>query len=390
MFLPIGDTPNSSRTPYINFFLIGANISVFLFVSLPLMGAAPDLSDPLLLDYLRVLGARGAVPAQSILEQVSAYDLFIFRYGYRPAEPSLSSLFTAMFLHAGWMHLAGNMLFLWIFGDNVEHRIGRIGYLLAYLGTGIAATFFFALFVPDSKVPLVGASGAISGVLGFYFLWFPRNRVKTFIFLFPFIMTTFMIPARLVLGFYLLLDNLLPFLFTGGRAAGVAHGAHIGGFLAGLGFAYGVDRLPGLMSLKNARRRLQKERDFVPDPIEEIGRSIRQGDVRRAATLYLGLEGGEERSRLPAGDVLRLGGALLGAGEYDQALTLYRRFIAERPADPDLDQAHLGAGKAMIHKPRQITSAYQYFLDALDLAQTREVAEEARMHLRAIERLGED
>jgi membrane associated rhomboid family serine protease len=390
MFLPIGDTPNSTRTPYINFLLIGVNISVFLFVSLPLMGAAPDLSDPLLLDYLHALGARGAVPAQSILERVSAYDLFVFRYGFRPAEPSLATLFTAMFLHAGWMHLAGNMLFLWIFGDNVEHRIGRLGYLMAYLGTGIAATFFFALFVPGSKVPLVGASGAISGVLGFYFLWFPRNRVKTFVFLFPFIMTTFMIPARLVLGFYLLLDNLLPFLFTGGRGAGVAHGAHIGGFLAGLGFAYGIDRLPGLIRRKKARQRLQKERDYIPDPIEEIGRSIHRGDVRRAATLYLGLEGREERGRLASGDVLHLGRALLGAGEFDQALTLYRRFIAERPADPDLDRAHLGAGKAMIHKPRHITSAYQYFLDALDLAHSREVAEEARMHLRAIERLGEE
>jgi membrane associated rhomboid family serine protease len=390
MFLPIGDTPNSTRTPYVNFLLIGVNIAVFLFVSLPLMGAAPDLSDPLLLDYLHALGARGAVPARSILEQVSAYDLFVFRHGFRPAEPSLSSLFTAMFLHAGWLHLAGNMLFLWIFGDNIEDRMGRVGYLLAYLGTGVAATLFFALFVPGSQVPLVGASGAISGVLGFYFLWFPRNRVKTFVFLFPFIMTTFLIPARLVLGFYLLLDNLIPFLVTGGRGAGVAHGAHIGGFLAGLGFAYGFDRLPGLLTQKKARQRWKKERAVARDPMEEIGRSIRRGEMVRAATLYLALEGREERRALPAEEVLRLGQALLDIGEYDQALTLYRRFIAERPADPDLDRAHLGAGKAMIHKPRHITSAYQYFLDALDLARSHEVAEEARMHLRAIERLGEE
>jgi membrane associated rhomboid family serine protease len=390
MFLPIGDTPNSTRTPYVNFLLIGVNIAVFLFVSLPLMGSSPDLSDPLLLDYLHALGARGAVPARSVLEQVSAYDLFVFRHGFRPAEPSLSSLFTAMFLHAGWLHLAGNMLFLWIFGDNIEDRMGRAGYFLAYLGTGIAATFFFALFVPGSQVPLVGASGAISGVLGFYFLWFPRNRVKTFIFLFPFIMTTVLIPARLVLGFYLLLDNLIPFLVTGGRGAGVAHGAHIGGFLAGLGFAYGIDRIPGLLRQKKARQRWEKERAVVRDPAEEIGRRLRRGETIRAATLYLALEGREERRALPAEEVLRLGQALLGVGEYDQALTLYRRFIAERPADPDLDRAHLGAGKAMIHKPRHITSAYQYFLDALDLARSHEVAEEARMHLRAIERLGED
>lgn len=390
MFLPIGDTPNSTRTPYVNYLLIGINIAVFFFVSLPLMGAAPDLADPLLRDFLHALGARGAIPARSILEQVSAYDLFVFRHGFRPGEPSLASLFTAMFLHAGWLHLAGNMLFLWIFGDNIEDRLGRIGYLLAYLGTGIAATVFFALFVPDSQVPLVGASGAISGVLGFYFLWFPRNRVKTFIFLFPFIMTTFLIPARLVLAFYLLIDNLIPFLATGGQGSGVAHGAHIGGFLAGLGFAYGIDRFPGLVRQQKVRRQWEKERDALRDPLEEIGRSIRRGDMARAATLYLALEGREERRALPAEDVMSLGQAFHEAGEYDRALTLYRRFIADRPADPDLDRAHLGAGKAMIHKPHHITSAYQYFLDALDMAHSREVAEEARMHLRAIERLGED
>jgi membrane associated rhomboid family serine protease len=135
------------------------------------------------------------------------------------------------------------MLFLWIYGDNVENRLGRFGYLLAYIGSGVAATLFFAIFVPGSDVPMVGASGAISGVLGFYYLWFPRNQVKVFIFLFPFIMNTFLLPARLVLGLYLLLDNLIPFLVNSGTATGVAHGAHIGGFVAGLALAFGIDRL---------------------------------------------------------------------------------------------------------------------------------------------------
>lgn len=243
MFLPIGDTPNPRGVPYVNCLLIGVNVAVFLLVSLPLTFAPPDLNDPLLLEYLRAVGARGSIPVQAILQQLSAYDLFIFRYGYRPSDPSLTTLFTAMFLHGGWLHLVGNMLFLWIYGDNVEHRLGRLGYLLAYLGSGVAATLFFAIFVPDSDVPMVGASGAISGALGFYYLWFPRNQVKVFIFLFPFIMNTFLLPARLVLGFYLLVDNLLPFLVNNGAAAGVAHGAHIGGFVAGLAAAFGIDRL---------------------------------------------------------------------------------------------------------------------------------------------------
>jgi membrane associated rhomboid family serine protease len=151
-----------------------------------------------------------------------------------------------MFLHGGWMHLAGNMLFLYIFGNNVEARLGSVPYLLVYLLTGVTATLFFAAFAPGSQIPLVGASGAISGVLGCYFLWFPRNRVKTFIFLFPFLMTTVLLPARLVLGVYLILDNLLPFIINGGAGAGVAHGAHIGGFLGGLGLAYGFDRWRGI------------------------------------------------------------------------------------------------------------------------------------------------
>ncbi|APG24299.1 rhomboid family intramembrane serine protease [Syntrophotalea acetylenica] len=241
MFLPFGDTPNPRVTAYANWLLIGLNIAVFIGISLPLTLSRADPSDPLLLEYLRSHGVRGLVSARELLQQISSYDLFVFRYGFRPAEPSLTSLFSCMFLHGGWMHLAGNMLFLYIFGNNVEARLGAVGYLLVYLTSGVAATLFFALFVPGSQVPLVGASGAISGVLGCYFLWFPRNQVKTFIFLFPFLMTTVLLPARLVLGVYLVIDNLLPFLANGGASGGVAHGAHIGGFLGGLGLAYGVE-----------------------------------------------------------------------------------------------------------------------------------------------------
>lgn len=243
MFLPIGDTPNPRGVPYVTILLICINVAVFVLISLPLTFARPDLNDPLLLEYLRTVGAQGSIPTQAILQHLSAYDLFIFRYGFRASDPSLTTLFTAMFLHGGWLHLLGNMLFLWIYGDNVEHRLGRIGFLLAYLGCGVAATVFFAIFIPGSSVPMVGASGAISGVLGFYYLWFPRNQVKVLIFLFPLVMNTFLLPARLVLGFYLLIDNLIPFLVNSGGAPGVAHGAHIGGFVAGLAAAFGFNRI---------------------------------------------------------------------------------------------------------------------------------------------------
>jgi membrane associated rhomboid family serine protease len=386
MFLPVGDTPNPRGTPYLNYLLIGANVAVFLFVTLPLTVSRPDLTDPLLVDYLRAMGARGAIPLQAILDQVSAYDLFVFRYGFRPGEPSVLTLFTAMFLHGSWLHLAGNMLFLWIFGDNVEHRIGRFGYLLAYLGAGVAATLFFALFAGDSSIPLVGASGAISGILGLYFLWFPRNQVKVFIFLFPFIMNTFLVPARWVLGIYLVLDNLIPFLVNGTKGSGVAHGAHIGGFFAGLALAWWIER--GAKRRRPAANRKASSEDGPSSG--SIARRLGKGDLAGGAADYFALGNPEMRREVDGTDVLALGAFLLRTGDYDKALALYRRFISERPADPLIDQAYLGAGLALFHKPRGSAGAYQYFLAAVDATESPEIAAEARLHLREIEGLGEE
>src|SRR5262249_9957 len=133
------------------------------------------------------------------------------------------------------------MSFLWIYGDNVERRLGTVGYLLTYLGTGIAATLFHWAGAPGSPLPVVGASGAISGVLGCYFVWFPRNVVRLLWLLPPFLGQVFEVPARVVLGLYLVAENLLPYLFASDDA-GVAHGAHIGGFLAGLAVAWIANR----------------------------------------------------------------------------------------------------------------------------------------------------
>jgi membrane associated rhomboid family serine protease len=329
------------------------------------------------------MARQGSLPVATLLEQVSAYDLAVFRYGYRPGTPSLLALFTAMFLHGGWLHLAGNMLFLYIFGDNVEYRLGPLRYLLAYLGTGIAATLFFALFVADSQVPLIGASGAISGVLGCYFIWFPRNQVKVFVFLFPLLMTQVLVPARLVLGFYLLVDNLLPFLFTGSGGAGVAHGAHIGGFLAGMGVAAASDRLPGLLQ----RRAPRPSRPPVApvDVVSGAARTLERGELDQAAANYVALASRTERGQLATADVLAIGRHLLASGQPELALNVFRRLIAERPGDTALDQAYLGAGQALLRKKRCETAAWHYFLAAIDLARSEEVAEAARRGLREIE-----
>ena len=151
MLLPVGDLPNPKSTPLVNYALIGVNIAVFILITLPLASARPDINDPLLIEYLRTFGGGGPWSIQDVYRQVSAYDLTVFQYGYRPADPSLITIFSAMFLHGSGMHLAGNMLFLWIFGDNVEHRLGHVGYLVTYLTAGVAATLFFGLFVPGPK-----------------------------------------------------------------------------------------------------------------------------------------------------------------------------------------------------------------------------------------------
>ncbi|MCX6550957.1 MAG: rhomboid family intramembrane serine protease, partial [Acidobacteria bacterium] len=209
MILPLSDAPNPGGRPYITYLLIAANVAVYLLVSLPLSSQPPDPADPMLGAYIEVVRNQlpSDVPLRAILNSLSAYDLFVFSHGYKPIAPQVTDLFFSLFLHGGFLHLFGNMLFLWIYGDNVEYRLGSLGFLFWYLATGVAATLFFALFSPGSAVPLVGASGAISGVLGFYFLWFPRNTVRMFVFLFPFFMNVVSVPARLVLGIYLVVDN---------------------------------------------------------------------------------------------------------------------------------------------------------------------------------------
>jgi membrane associated rhomboid family serine protease len=234
LFLPIADEPNPHHFPAMTVALIAINVAVYLLVSLPLSMRPPNPADPALAEYLRALLPHlppGTSP-QEVLQQMSAYDLVVYRWGFRPAAPSPVTLVTAMFLHGGLMHLFGNMLYLWIYGNNVEHRLGIPAYLFWYLATGIAATLFHTLFNAGSPMPLVGASGAISGVLGFYLVWFPHNTVKVWVFLFPIYMGMVHISATIVLVGYLLLDNLLPFLVAPG-GGGVAHGAHIGGFIAG-------------------------------------------------------------------------------------------------------------------------------------------------------------
>ena len=152
--------------------------------------------------------------------------------GHYQLVPAWLTIFTSMFLHGGWLHLLGNMLYLWIFGNNVEDRLGRMRYLIFYLLCGIAAVFANALPQMNSMVPMIGASGAIAGILGAYFVLYPHARVLVIIPVFFFIYSTWW-PAWIVLALWFVLQ-LVSSLLSASEQGGIAWGAHIGGFLTGV------------------------------------------------------------------------------------------------------------------------------------------------------------
>ncbi|HUY99065.1 MAG TPA: rhomboid family intramembrane serine protease [Thermomicrobiaceae bacterium] len=187
-----------------------------------------------------------AVFAHEVALGQAGAEAFSARWGFTPADfwagRNLVTLVTALFLHAGLLHIAGNLIFLWVFGDNVEDQLGHVTYLLVYLGSGIVASVTFAIAFPHTSDPLVGASGAIAGVLGGYLLLFPRAMVRTLLAFVPFV-TVGRVAAVILIGFWFLLQliegaaSVLPVA----PSSDVAFLAHVGGFMVGL-IATGVIR----------------------------------------------------------------------------------------------------------------------------------------------------
>jgi membrane associated rhomboid family serine protease len=199
---PISDVIPSRTVPFVTVALIVANALVFLYMlTLP----------------------------EGLLER------FVSTYAVVPAWFSGPTLFTSQFLHAGWMHIIGNMLYLWIFGDNVEDRLGHVGYLLFYLGAGAVAAILQVYFNPYSTVPMLGASGAIAAVMGAYFVLYPQSRVLTAIFIVIFF-DVVEIPAVFFLGIWFvmqLLSGVGTLGITNSAGGGTAFWAHVGGFVVG-------------------------------------------------------------------------------------------------------------------------------------------------------------
>ncbi len=232
--IPIRDHLPGRTTPVVVFLLIAINVVVFLY-------------------------------EQSLPER--RLDAFIQGYGMVPYEitrgldippvsprPIYATILTSMFMQASWLHLGGNMLYLWIFGNNVEDVFGRIGFLIFYLVMGVAAALGQILIAPASQIPLIGASGAIAGVLGAYLVFFPSATIDTLLLIPVGLVFVRVVPLRAVylLGFWILLQFIQGAMALGGAGGGVAWWAHIGGFAAGA--------LVGLFF----RGRAQEVREFRP------------------------------------------------------------------------------------------------------------------------------
>ena len=214
MLLPLRDDNPTRIKPIMTIGLIAINVFVFLYQ----ISLAPREGQLFIYQF-------GAIPAVVFGKEGLPSELV--------AIPAGLSVLTSMFLHGGLMHLLGNMLYLWIFGNNVEDSMGHIRFVLFYLITGVAASMTHFLLDVDSTIPTIGASGAISGVLGAYILLYPRAQVMVFIFVVIFIRVMY-IPAGIVLGFYFFLQIFQGALTWGQGGGGVAWFAHVGGFLAGL------------------------------------------------------------------------------------------------------------------------------------------------------------
>ena len=209
MFIPLRDENPSGKFAFVNIGLILTNIAVFLY-QLTLTSHA----------FKTFVTANAMVPAR----------IPAFLGGYGTFEAAFLPLVTSMFLHAGIAHIVGNMLFLWIFGDNVEAAFGHFWYLLFYFVCGVGSGLVHIAFNLNSHIPALGASGAISGVLGAYIVLEPRNRILTLIFIF-----LVRVPAVIVLGWWFVLQFLSGIGSLGSTVnGGVAVWAHIGGFLLGL------------------------------------------------------------------------------------------------------------------------------------------------------------
>ena len=308
MLLPIGDDNPNERTPFVHYAILGANVLVFLFMAGMTREGEGD---------------------------------FIMRWGLVPAQFSLLNLFTSLYLHGGLAHIFGNMLFLWIAGDNVEDRLGHAGYFVFYHLAGAAASLAHVAFAADSPVPLVGASGAISGVMGAYAVFFPNSKIKIWYWVFLFFMNVVYVSAKWAVGLWFLMQVLLATLTRGSH---VSYDAHIGGLLFGVGAALALKAF--VLKPHDTVRRivaaegppLAPEAAAAEDPLvdgvlpsEAIERALDLGRSDTAFRAFMRAAGAAQGKPVDEETLDRLGGALVVAGAYGPAARVYEELLRAYP-----------------------------------------------------------
>jgi len=222
MVMPLGDDDLDRRiVPIVTYALIAINVIVWL---LELSGGERFINGFSTVPF-EITHGTDLIGTQTIHVGDQSLPIELFA----GPKPIYLTLLTSMFMHASWMHIIGNMLYLWIFGDNIEDRLGHAKFLVFYLVCGLAASMAQVLFDANSVIPSLGASGAIAGVLGAYLILFPRKNVRVL-----FARQIVNMPAFIVLGLWILLQVFSQIGVSGGQASGVAYLAHIGGFFAGL------------------------------------------------------------------------------------------------------------------------------------------------------------
>jgi len=445
MIIPIGhEDQKVNRLPWVTVGLILINVLVFLFL-LPTVNRQSDetrvqvreiirfaeehpyLRFPKeLTPYVHHLNAPPELPRQTLIEQQAELDRKLlelreaqsrsvyFRYGYVPAHPSLLALFTSMFLHGGWLHLLGNMMFLWLAGTSLEDRWGRLFYPLFYLTSGVLATLSHAAMHPQSSLPMVGASGAIAGLMGAFLVRLGKTRIK-FFYWFYIVRGTFYSPAYLVLPMWLLEQIYLASLR---QAIGIAVWAHIGGFAFGAVLALIIrysnleasvlapsierktsyrassrltqamtklDRGDTQAAIKGLEAILKAEpgnidaRTALVDAYTRVGNTVAAGkesarlvgaylrarDPDGAMTAYLEHRQSHHDVPLPMRDLLALAAHAEKNREFHDAVDLYQAAVAAGPDDPLAPRALLGAGRLTFRAFQQPQDALPFLEQAI-------------------------
>ena len=335
MFLPIGDDNPKETTPFVHYGIMTVNVVVFLYA----------------LRYGRHVGE------------------FWLAWGLVPAEFDLTRLFTSVYVHGDIWHLFGNMLFLWIVGDNVEDRLGHVGYLVFYHLAGVAACLAHVAFAPNSLLPLIGASGAISGVMGAYAVFFPRAKIKIWYWVFFFFMGVAYVSATWAVGLWFLGQVLLR---VGLGSRGVSYDAHIGGIVFGVAAALvlrgvflrkpdTVRRVVGTGGREPRWRRAGGARaDTAWDARPAAPAAVElQGDVDDNTAVAASLDAGDAQTAyryftraaaragwtsLDESIALRLGDALVQAGSYGPAARVYEVMVETFPQSPGGPEAAFRLG----------------------------------------------